>query len=95
MVEFEKLSDGDLKKIIAISKRVKKFTKKLFPKEKFDEQGCMMDISAVHLKTPLDLDKLLNFEAFDLFHDISGINKHLNRETGKLKNCFSPRCSIN
>ena len=29
----------------------------------------------------------------DLAHDIFGINKHLDRETGELLDCFSPRFS--
>lgn len=54
----------------------------------------MMDITAVHLNdTKLDLEKLLKADEFNFAHDIYGIYSHLNRKTGKLKNCFLPRCA--
>jgi len=53
-----------------------------------------MDLDATHSNgCPLDFDKLLNFEDFDFYHDIYGIIKHLDRKTGKLQNCFLPRCA--
>ena len=54
----------------------------------------MMDIEAVHCNgNPLRLDELLKADNFNFLHDIGGINKHINRETGKLEDCFSPRYS--
>ena len=54
----------------------------------------IMDITAAHLNgCPLDLAKLLDFPDFDFAHDVFGIGGHLNRETGKLENCFLPRCA--
>ncbi len=54
----------------------------------------MMDITAVHLNdTKLDLDRLLQADEFNFMHDIYGIYSHLNRKTGKLKNCFLSRCA--
>ena len=53
-----------------------------------------MDITATHLNgCPLDLDKLNNFDDFNLAHDVGGMIRHINRITGKLQNCFDPRCS--
>jgi len=57
----------------------------------FDRFDTMMDISAVHLKTPIDLDRLLEFDDFNLLHDVFGIIRHVDRETGELKNCFLPK----
>ncbi len=54
----------------------------------------IMDLSATHSNgCPLDFDKLLGFDDFDFYHDIYGIVKHLDRTTGKLQNCFLPRCA--
>lgn len=55
----------------------------------------VMDITACHANgNPLDLPKLLAFDDFNFGHDVFGIEAHLDRETGKLGDCFSPRCSV-
>ena len=59
-----------------------------------DRISLSMDITATHISgTPLDLEKLLAFDKFNFAHDINGIMGHLNREDGKLKRGFLPRCS--
>ena len=50
-----------------------------------------MDISAVHAKCPLRLHDLLAADDFNFTHDLGGIYRHLNRDTGELENCFVPR----
>ena len=53
-----------------------------------------MDLIACHLNgNRLDFEKLMWFDEFDFFHDLLGIQRHMDRNTGKLKNCFSPRSS--
>lgn len=53
-----------------------------------------MDVTAVHANgCPLNLEKLFAFPDFDFMHDITGINRHLDRNTGKLMDCFLPRSS--
>lgn len=53
-----------------------------------------MDVTACHANgTRLDLGKLLNFPDFDFAHDMAGIHNCIDRETGKLTNCFLPRCA--
>ena len=53
-----------------------------------------MDITATHSNgNPLDFDKLLKFDDFSFQHDMSGIARHICRDSGKLLNHFSPRCS--
>lgn len=53
----------------------------------------MMDLEAVHSTMPLKLDAMCAAEqdSFDLAHDISGICRHLDRNTGQLRDCFVPR----
>ncbi len=53
-----------------------------------------MDIDFTHQESPLDLDQLLNFPDRDFMHDVTGIVCNFNRETYKMDNCFSPRCSL-
>ena len=54
-----------------------------------------MDIFATHANgCPLDLQKFLDADNFNFAHDICGIFNCLDRKTGKLKNCFLPRCSM-
>jgi hypothetical protein len=53
-----------------------------------------MDIVATHCNgNPLRLNDLLAADDFNLMHDVSGIARFLNRETGKLEGFFSPRFS--
>lgn len=60
----------------------------------FDIELLAMDIAAVHCNDcPLDLEALADFDPGDFSHDISGIRGNLDRRTGKLQNCFLPRCS--
>ena len=53
-----------------------------------------LDVAACHLNgNPLRLAELLNASEFDLMHDVCGIVRHLDRYTGQLGDCFSPRFS--
>lgn len=59
--------------------------------EKFD---WFMAIDECHSKgCPLRLQELLDAENFDFRHDVFGIMHKLNKQTGKLEDCFSPRYS--
>jgi hypothetical protein len=54
-----------------------------------------MDIQVAHSNgNPLDFKKLLSFDDVNFLHDIDGIRRNLNRETGELEDCFLPRCSL-
>lgn len=74
---------------------------KLARRARSAEKGCprdimawTMDFSVVHANgNPLRLDALLAADDFNFMHDAFGICRHLNRETGKLENFFSPRYS--
>lgn len=59
-----------------------------------NRMSLTMDLSATNANgCPLDFAKLLAFDVFNFTHDIVGIMKHINRTTGKLENCFVPRCA--
>lgn len=66
-----------------------------FQRTKTTKLDITMDLSATHANgTPLNLDKLLAFDDFNFAHDLYGIYRHLDRDTGELMDCFMPRCSI-
>jgi hypothetical protein len=61
---------------------------------KVDYTTMEMDIIACHVNgCPLDLEKLLGADDFNFSHDVFGIRRHIDRETGELGNCFLPRCA--
>lgn len=63
---------------------------------RLDRLSMAMDLEATHANgCPLNFAKLLAFDDFSFLHDVYGINKHLNRETGELVHCFLPRCAKN
>jgi hypothetical protein len=90
-VTFEGMTKEDNAKIVNIVRRASDIVREKKLKATFDRMDTVMDISAVHLKTPIDLDRLLEFDDFNLLHDVFGIIRHINRETGELKNCFLPK----
>lgn len=55
----------------------------------------VMDLTAVHANgCPLRLDELLEAPDGDFMHDVTGIRRHIDRDTGKLTDCFLPRYSV-
>lgn len=61
----------------------------------FDHMNTMMDIEACHNNgNPLDLAALFAADDANLAHDVFGIQRHINRSTGKLENCFVPRFTV-
>lgn len=60
----------------------------------FKQIDVAMDVTAVHCNgCKLRLEALRDADDFSFAHDILGIRRHLNRDTGALENCFSPRFS--
>lgn len=54
-----------------------------------------MDITACHANgCKLDLQRLLDADDTNLMHDIFGINRYIDRKTGKLMNQFLPRFKL-
>jgi hypothetical protein len=80
---------GTTEEIILISKIVKRAN--YYGKEALN---LTMDLEAVHSNgTPLDFAKLLASSLEDFAHDIYGIKNNVDRSTGKLLDCFMPRCA--
>jgi hypothetical protein len=51
-----------------------------------------MDIAACNANgCKLKLEEFLAAPGFDFIHDVIGIQRHINRETGQLGDCFLPR----
>lgn len=78
--------DTDL--IVKIAQRVAS----LHPE--FDVIKVSLDLESTHCNGHLlNLKKLLEFEDDNFWYDIYGILSHVDRKTGKLKDCFLPKCS--
>lgn len=57
-----------------------------------DGLSVMMDVTATHANgCPLRLADFADADEVNFAHDIGGIARHLDRETGKLGGCFLPR----
>lgn len=57
-----------------------------------DRVALQMDIEAVHCNDmKLDLQRLLDAPQGDFGHDVFGIQRHIDRRTGKLQDFFCPR----
>lgn len=79
--------------MILITRIVERVFKE-FPKYPDDRQSLMMDLDAAHSNgCPLNFVKLLEAPPFDFAHDVYGIRRHIDRNTGKLLDCFLPRCA--
>jgi hypothetical protein len=60
-----------------------------------DERTLVMDLNACHANgCPLDFKGLLEAPLQDFSHDICGIRQHINRDTGKLEDFFTPRYAL-
>ena len=60
--------------------------------DSFDYTQLEMDLMACHLNgCPLDLLELLKASPLDFAHDIAGISRNIDRDSGKLTNSFHPR----
>jgi hypothetical protein len=60
----------------------------------YNPLDATMDLEACHCNgCPLDLPKLADFDDGNFGHDVFGIRRFINRERGKLTNCFLPRSS--
>ena len=61
----------------------------------FSRADLSMDITACHANgTPLRLADLLEADAANFSHDVFGILRHINRETGQLEDSFVPRFAV-
>ena len=59
---------------------------------KVNVASLQMDIVAVHINgCKLKMAEMLKADTSNFMHDVCGIAKHLDRATGKLRDCFVPR----
>lgn len=84
MLTFAKMTDDEHMTVHRIAKRAAVLTGR-------SVMDHTMDISVVHHRTPLRLRELADAGDFNFAHDIGGIGRHLNRQTGDLEDCFVPR----
>jgi len=84
--EWDKCSKKDARIIHKIGVRAKKELLK-----KRDLIDIEMDVMATHIKLPLRLTDFLKADKFNFARDIYGITDHIDRDTGKMNNCFLPR----
>lgn len=83
------LPNAEARIITAITRRARELSEN---PARFDFIECEMDITACHLNgCRLDLERLLAADDFNFLHDVYGIQRHIDRETGKLGDCFLPR----
>lgn len=60
-----------------------------------EPRTLIMDLNACHANgCPLDFAGLLTAHLGDFSHDIYGVREHINRQTGKLEDCFVPRYAL-
>jgi hypothetical protein len=74
---------------------INKILDRLEVKGENNRKNARMDFVATHLNgCPLNFEGMLKADDFNLWHDASGIARHLCRETGRLLNHFRPRFAL-
>lgn len=62
--------------------------------ENYSAETCEMDLIATNANgCGMAFRRLLDADGFTFVHDIAGIARHMDRETGRLTRCFRPRCA--
>lgn len=97
MISFD-VTTREAEVINRIALRMKALVAKVSHPEKARKvQDYQMDVTAVHANgCPLKLEELLAADDFNFFHDLAGIERHLDRNdrsptAGQLLDCFLPR----
>jgi hypothetical protein len=61
----------------------------------YDVLSASMDIEACHCNgMPLDLARLADADDGTFGHDVFGIRRFINRQTGEIGGCFVPRTAL-
>ena len=90
------IDDAGYRLVQKIVDRFQKLTTKSNPRARLSKAKLelVLDIVACHMNgCELDLEKLLNFDDFNLVHDVAGIRNRIDRNTGQINGCFLPKCS--
>lgn len=62
------------------------------PDHWYEMDTMTMDLLAVNANgCPMDFQQLLEADGLNFIHDVAGIARHIDRETGQLTGCFLPR----
>jgi hypothetical protein len=81
--------------ILRIAQRANELTLRFGKEYEYPVFDAYLDIHMVHTGgCPLDLAALLVTDDGNFGHDVFGMNRHLDRVTGKLIHCFVPRFSL-
>ncbi|KKN06257.1 hypothetical protein LCGC14_1079180 [marine sediment metagenome] len=89
MINWE-ATKGEHDTIIKIAKRAVKLAQG--QGVDYPTMDATMDVAAIHLNgCPLKLNELLEADDVNFAHDVFGIRRHIDRNTGELQNCFIPR----
>lgn len=88
MVDWNKASDNTVKMAHAIARRAR--DEGIIKGSTMDLE---MDITAAATVLPMKLNELYKEKTFNFFHDVCGIMRHIDRDTGNLMHCFLPRCA--
>lgn len=91
VIKWEDLTSEEVDVAEQIASRAVDLYKRHVSGKPIKKMEFVMDICACHLKCPLDLFRLLCADDGNFSHDVFGIRKHMNRETGELQDCFLPR----
>lgn len=88
-----KLTADEYRAVFAITKRAVALAAR--NGRAVDELTLQMDVIACHANgCPLDLARLAAADDFNFVHDVFGINRHIDRKTGRLRDCFLPRFAV-
>lgn len=80
----------EIKYIRTIADRA--FSAGIYSQKESSIHKVMLDVTAVHCNgCRLDLAELARADAINFAHDVAGIRRHLDRETGQLLNQWTPR----
>lgn len=83
-------STEDFNTIVRIVDRAIALAKPL--RVKLNRHSLLMDLTACHTNgCPLDLAGLADARDGDFGHDVFGIHRYIDRDTGTLTMCFRPR----
>lgn len=86
-------SPGDLDLIEKIADRAAKCS--FYDELNVQKRHIVMDLMATHCNgCKLNLAAMLDGGLLDFAHDLMGILRHLDRDTGGLQDCFVPRFAM-
>lgn len=91
MISFQ-VSSRDKSAIVAIASRAMPIFSRALGRDAPKVSDVIMDLTACHANgCPLRLQDLLEADDLNLVHDVVGIHRHIDHETGALGGSFLPR----